>query len=201
MPLERGPHERLRKPLVPGRVLQQAKVRAAGVARVCHGQLSRQHPRDPVMDEANTRGGPRQRPVAAEPEERAAHEAAGRHAAAGIPGLRRDALEHQVEVCLAVRGGGLEAAAILPGDQVSERPIVRIHAEQTVHLASKPDTGHVGPKADLEPSSFDFTEGAIVIRKPGVLLTEEYPCTDFSQLEIGMFDAEVRQGNSSRKQG
>jgi len=63
-----------------------------------------------------------------------------------------------------------------------------------------PDTGHVGPKGpvgpqeELGPSSSDFAEGAIVIKKSGVLVTEEYPFTDFSQLEIGMFDVEVRQG-------
>jgi hypothetical protein len=63
-----------------------------------------------------------------------------------------------------------------------------------------PDNGHVGPKGpvgpqgDLGPSSSDFTEGAIVIKKSGVLVTEEYPFTDFAQLEIGMFDVEVRQG-------
>jgi hypothetical protein len=65
----------------------------------------------------------------------------------------------------------------------------------------KPGTGRVGPMAALEPSSFDFAEGAIVIKKPCVVLTEEYPCTDFSQLETAMFGVEVRQGNSSGKQG
>jgi hypothetical protein len=54
--------------------------------------------------------------------------------------------------------------------------------------------GNVGPQGDLGPSSSDFAEGAIVIDKSGVLVTEEYPFTDFSQLEIGMFDVEVRQG-------
>jgi hypothetical protein len=34
----------------------------------------------------------------------------------------------------------------------------------------------------------------MVTRKSGVLATEEYPLTGFSQLEIGMFDLEVRQG-------
>jgi hypothetical protein len=63
-----------------------------------------------------------------------------------------------------------------------------------------PDTGHVGPKGplgpqgDLGPSSSDFTEDAIIIKRSGVLVTEEYPFTDFSQLKIGMFDVEVRQG-------
>jgi hypothetical protein len=33
-----------------------------------------------------------------------------------------------------------------------------------------------------------------VIKRSGDLVTEEYSFTDFSQLEIGMFDAEVRQG-------
>jgi hypothetical protein len=69
-----------------------------------------------------------------------------------------------------------------------------------VGCGGKPDTEHVGPKGplgpegELGPSSSDFTEGAIVIKKSGVLVTEEYPFTDFSQLEIGMFDVEVRQG-------
>jgi hypothetical protein len=54
--------------------------------------------------------------------------------------------------------------------------------------------GNVGPQGDLGPSSSDFIAGAIVIKKSGVLVTEEYPFTDFSQLEIGMFDVEVRQG-------
>jgi hypothetical protein len=54
--------------------------------------------------------------------------------------------------------------------------------------------GDVGPQRDLGPSSSDFTEGAIVIKKSGILVTEEYPFTDFSQLEIGLFDVEVRQG-------
>jgi hypothetical protein len=54
--------------------------------------------------------------------------------------------------------------------------------------------GDVGPQGDLGPSSSDFAEGTIVIDKSGVLVTEEYPFTDFSQLEIGIFDVEVRQG-------
>jgi hypothetical protein len=73
-----------------------------------------------------------------------------------------------------------------------------------------PDTGHVGPKGplgaqgdvgpqgDLGPSSSDFAEDAILIKKSGVLVTEEYPFTDFSQLSIGMFDVEVRQGEGYR---
>jgi hypothetical protein len=58
----------------------------------------------------------------------------------------------------------------------------------------RPDTGHMGPKGDLGPSSSGLAEDAIVIEESGVLVTEEYLFTDFSQLEIGMFDAEVRQG-------
>ena len=54
--------------------------------------------------------------------------------------------------------------------------------------------GDVGPQGDLGPSPSDFAEDAIVIKKSGVLVTKEYPFTDFSQLEIGMFDVEVRQG-------
>jgi hypothetical protein len=57
-----------------------------------------------------------------------------------------------------------------------------------------PQQGDVGPQGDLGPSSSDFAEDAIVIKKSGVLVTKEYPFTDFSQLEIGMFDVEVRQG-------
>jgi hypothetical protein len=69
-----------------------------------------------------------------------------------------------------------------------------------VGCGGKPDTGHVGPKGtvgpqgDLGPLSSDFTEGAIAIKKSGVLVTEEYPFADFSRLEIGMFDVEVHQG-------
>jgi hypothetical protein len=78
-----------------------------------------------------------------------------------------------------------------------------------VGCGGKPDAGHVGPvgpqgdlgpqgdvgpQGDLGPSSSDFAEDAIVIGKSGVLVTEEYPFTDFSQLSIGMFDVEVRQG-------
>jgi hypothetical protein len=37
-----------------------------------------------------------------------------------------------------------------------------------------------------------------VIEKSDVLVTEEYPFTDFSQLDIGMFDVEVRQGEGYR---
>jgi hypothetical protein len=65
----------------------------------------------------------------------------------------------------------------------------------------KPDTGRVGPQADLEPPSSDHTVGTIVVKKPGVLLTEEHHCTGFSQLEIGTSGVAVRQGNSSGKQG
>ena len=65
----------------------------------------------------------------------------------------------------------------------------------------KPGPGHVGPKGplgpqgDLGPSSSDFAEDAIVIKKSGALVTEQYAFTDFSQLEIGLFGVEVRQGN------
>jgi hypothetical protein len=64
----------------------------------------------------------------------------------------------------------------------------------------KSDIGHVGPigpigpQGDLGPSSADISEDAIVIKKSGVLVTEEYPFTGFTQLEIGVFDVEVRQG-------
>ena len=58
--------------------------------------------------------------------------------------------------------------------------------------------GDVGPRGDLGPSSADFAEGAIVIDKSGVLVIEEYAFTDFSRLEIGMFDVEVRQGEGYR---
>jgi len=54
--------------------------------------------------------------------------------------------------------------------------------------------GQLGPDGDLGPSSSVLTEGAIAIEKSGVLVTEEYPFADFSQLEIGLFDVEVRRG-------
>jgi hypothetical protein len=54
----------------------------------------------------------------------------------------------------------------------------------------------IGPQGDLGPSSSDFAEDVIEIKKSGVLVTEEYPFTDFSQLEIGFFNVEVRQGET-----
>lgn len=53
--------------------------------------------------------------------------------------------------------------------------------------------GDAGPQGDLGPSSSDLSEDAIVIEKSGVLVTEQYTFTDFSQVEIGFFDVEIRQ--------
>jgi hypothetical protein len=54
--------------------------------------------------------------------------------------------------------------------------------------------GTLGPQGDVGASSSDFPQDAIVIERSGVLVTKEYAFTDFSQLEIVFFDAEVRQG-------
>ena len=58
--------------------------------------------------------------------------------------------------------------------------------------------GDLGPQGDVGPSSSEFAEDAIVIKRSGVLVTEEYAFTDFSQLKIGLFDVEVRQGEGYR---
>ncbi|MGD9093339.1 MAG: DUF2807 domain-containing protein [Anaerolineales bacterium] len=56
--------------------------------------------------------------------------------------------------------------------------------------------GELGPEGPLGTSSIDISPSSdvIVIEKSGVLVTEEYPFTDFSQLEIEMFDVEISQG-------
>ena len=66
------------------------------------------------------------------------------------------------------------------------------------HVGPVGPQGDLGPKGDVGPSSSDFAEDAIVIKKSGVLVTEEYTFTDFSQLSIGMFDVEIRQGEGYR---
>ena len=66
------------------------------------------------------------------------------------------------------------------------------------HVGPVGPQGDLGPQGNVGPSSSDFGEDAIVIKKSGVLVTEEYSFTDFSQLKIGMFDVEVRQGEGYR---
>ena len=58
--------------------------------------------------------------------------------------------------------------------------------------------GPLGPQGDPRPSSPDLEGDVIVIEKSGVVVTEEYSFTDFSQLEISMFDVTVRQGKDYR---